>query len=824
MSKRQMTPDGADPQIEWVLKQRGEAGPQSGPDRGPRFWRYLIFGVIFPAAVIAFEASTRMCAGSLFDPMPTLWHALLVASVPAINLLSLLALTAESASGKVWLPYLNGAAIAISGFYALLFLPVLPVAVIGIIFYGIGLLPMGPLASFIAAWKLRTQLAARIEAPRFTRPVWIGAALGLVALIALDVPQAATRLGLQWAVSNDTARRERGLTLLRTLGDRDLLLRLAYDGRAKSSGLLSLLVTFGGAQFLDVTDRSLAQSPEQAREIYYRAFGEPFNLVAPPQETGPWARFGDFAFDGDHGGAQVGGRIKGLDLLSSRIDGSINGPDAVAYLEWVLEFRNTSGLAREARVAFDLPPGAVVSRATLWINGEEREAAYGGREAVRKAYNEVAVQQRRDPLLVTTKGADRVLAQAFPVPVNGTLKFKIGITAPLDLTRRDSGVLTLPSISDRNFTVPAGFEHALWIESKSAVVSEAKGLEITSLGNGNTRIAGAIGDRELALSRPEISAERGTEADISLASLGDTAVQQSITEKPAAAAGPLLLLVDGSARMAAQAAAMTAALETIPEGRRVGLMIAAEPMVSIPIAPWSKEQAAAIKAALRDADFHGGQDNTPAFVAALKTLEPEADAEVLWVHGAQPVRFRATASLFEQAGTRLMRYPKVTLYAVEPGPNELMPDEPWAWAAHALPAHGNAEADLKGYFARRFATGLQPVIERQEAAIAGRETDGSQHLVRLWARDKVAAMLSAAAEANRSDAIALAAQYQLVTPVSGAVVLEIKEQFDRHDLKPVSKATVPTVPEPHEWALIILMSLILMWTAWRHRDRFEGGL
>ena len=83
----------------------------------------------------------------------------------------------------------------------------------------------------------------------------------------------------------------------------------------------------------------------------------------------------------------------------------------------------------EARLQLALPPGGVVSRATLWVNGEEREAAYGGRGEVRAAYQRVAVQQRRDPLLVTTKGADRVLAQAFPVPRNGgTIKFKIGIT------------------------------------------------------------------------------------------------------------------------------------------------------------------------------------------------------------------------------------------------------------------------------------------------------------------------------------------------------------------------------------------------------------
>src|SRR5207244_5034009 len=101
------------------------------------------------------------------------------------------------------------------------------------------------------------------------------------------------------------------------------------------------------------------------------------------------------------------GRIQGLNLASSRIDGSISGDDLIAYLEWTIEFKNTSTIAREARLQLALPPGGAVSRATLWVNDEEREAAYGGRGEVRAAYQQVAVQQRRDPLLVTTKGADR---------------------------------------------------------------------------------------------------------------------------------------------------------------------------------------------------------------------------------------------------------------------------------------------------------------------------------------------------------------------------------------------------------------------------------
>src|SRR5262249_45352242 len=152
----------------------------------------------------------------------------------------------------------------------------------------------------------------------------------------------------------------------------------------------------------------IMQSPAEVREIYYRVHGTPFNARPAPYERGKWSRFADIQVDEDHGGAQVGGRLKGLDLVASRIDGSVAGNDAVGYLEWTLEFRNASLVDREVRLQLALPPGGVVSRATLWVNGEEREAAYGARDQVRAAYQQVAVLQRRDPLLVTTRGADRV--------------------------------------------------------------------------------------------------------------------------------------------------------------------------------------------------------------------------------------------------------------------------------------------------------------------------------------------------------------------------------------------------------------------------------
>jgi hypothetical protein len=65
--------------------------------------------------------------------------------------------------------------------------------------------------------------------------------------------------------------------------------------------------------------------------------------------------------------------------------------------------------------------------------------------------------------------------------------------------------------------------------------------------------------------------------------------------------------------------------------------------------------------------------------------------------------------------------------------------------------------------------------------------------------------------------VELAALYQLVTEVSGAVVLETAEQYKQAGLQPVSPNSVPVVPEPGTWALLIVGAIVLL--AYQRRRR-----
>ena len=780
-------------------------------------WRLLALGVIFPATVIGFELTTHFCAKALFDPIPTPWHALAVSFVPACNFLIWMRLRSGRAGSK-WLAAGSGAAIAIGGFYALLFAPLMPVAVLAIMLYGIGFLPFAPLAGLCATFLLRRSFRKANAPDIYARHLWGGLSAGCALLLALDVSPIATQYGLQLATSSEPHEQQRGLWVLRHLGDENLLLRLCYDTSAKPMGLLSLPYNLGARNLLTTEELSRSRSADEVRNVYYRVYGAAFNSQPAPalSRRNPQMFWGPF--DNDLGGVDVGGRIEGLDLASSRLDGSIQADHAVAYLEWTFEFKNRSNQDREVRLQLALPPKGVVSRATLWVDGEEREAAYGGRGETRAAYQNV-VRQARDPLLITAKGPDRVLAQAFPAPRNGgTIKFKLGISAPLDLTDGRKARLVLPQIVERNFDLPQSAAHTLWIESRHRLSTTAPGLASHDVASGAYRIDGEITDRTLSESRKIIDVAWEPSAQPAISRIGDgEIVEQAVERETLAPPSAIMIVVDGSAHMKRAIPGILSALDALPMNAKAGLIIAGETVQELPLAPWTDDRKSTARQALQTAQFIGGQDNTPALAAAFNRLEPFGNAFVVWVHGAQPVRFRKGLAALERI-SRLKQLPKLVLYALEPGPNEALPDAPWAWSAVVLPQTQTPESDLAGFFQKLWRQDELHIVRRLVTDDKG-EKKGSDHIARLWASEQVLSLLGSTKADSRTEAIALASQYRLVTAVSGAVVLQNAQQYAQNNLTPVAPGTVPAVPEPEEWALIIIVCAAMSWLMMQRRLR-----
>jgi exosortase/archaeosortase family protein len=695
----------------------GTSAAQAFAPRPPGVWM-LLFGVVYPAVVIGLELAYRWCAQLFFDPMPTSWHVAIVCAVPAANLALWIALRRGAGEGR-WLSAAGGFSIAVAACYALIFLPLLPLAFIAILFMGVGLLPFGPLSALITGIRLVWRLES------FGAPLIAGLAAGFLATAALDAPMALTRHGLTMAASGNPDEQARGVALLRAVGDRAYMLRVCYDRENRVSGPLSGLVTLWDSRFWLGGSGRRSVGPAQVRETWYRVTGTAFNSVPAPALGRPdgFSRNPD----ADRGLQAVGGRVQDLRLVASRLDGSLAPQDAVSYLEWTLEFRNDADTAQEARLELGLPPGGVVSKASLWINGVEQEAAVASKGQTRAAYQAV-VRQQRDPLLVTTRGADRVLVQAFPVPPGDTLKLRLGITAPMRLESGGAARFVPPSILDHNLTIEPALRHALWVESAGRVEAVGPAWRLDRAESGMQRARAPLSDAALAAAPPALVVRRDPAATETLARVsGLQAVLQVVGPRPPAAGRAVVLVVDGSASMRAALPGLRRALGRTPKGAALGLVVAGDRVVRLDPAPWSDARRTAFEEVLQPERFVGGQDDTAGLVAALEAAEGRPGAEVLWVHGPQPVAFQASAGALEQALARRAVLPDLTLYPVAGGANAVLPDQAWTWRSRMLARTGSVERDVGGRLAEAFGPGVGWGVERR-AVPGASNAPGSPHV------------------------------------------------------------------------------------------------
>ena len=766
--------------------------------------------MILPLITLGLELTTGICADSFFDPLPTPIHIVLVALVPATNYLLWRDIKRGKSNHLQLLNISNAVAIGITSFYALVFAPLIPVGVIAIIFFGIGLILLSPLIAFIVAIILRRELRNLYGEGEKIPRVFLGCCIGLLALVLAELPLVITRLGMQMASSVEVSTSNRGVKILRTIGSETVILKTCYQRQNSMSDVITTLVSMGDPVTQD-----------EARTIYYRVTGNAFNSVARPINTKPNMidrRRGndDFEWDSGLGGTSVSQHIKGLSLASSRQDQSIDGNAAVSYTEWTMVFKNESPLQREARAQISLPPGGVVSRLTLWVNGEEREAAFAGRGKVREAYEQVAIQQRRDPVLVTSSGINRVLMQCFPVPPNGgEMKIRMGITAPLKIQNKDLAELPLPFFIEENFGVNKDLKHSVWLESKQELKSSLADLKAEAGEGGKFSLRGNLENSKL--SESWISVRRNPEAVDSWThdSIKNSPkiITQHLEELSVTAPPRIVVVIDGSQQMKNLQPQLAKSLAQLPSTVETKIILASDEAVQLN-QEFFNPTAEKISSTINDISFAGGNDNVPALIKAWDLAAEKPNTAIVWLHGAQPVEMKN----IEELQQRYDRGAKPHLYDIQisSGANRLA--EKLQGITGIVEIVPNRLAGLDRILAQWNGTEKMFVAKREiknGAKPAAPAVEGSSHLARLWANEEVG-RLSAK---HTDEAIKLASSYQLVTSVTGAVVLETQEQYERAGLDPVNPNSVPTIPEPETWALIMVVGAVLLFVIFRHRQR-----
>ena len=278
----------------------------------------------------------------------------------------------------------------------------------------------------------------------------------------------------------------------------------------------------------------------------------------------------------------------------------------------------------------------------------------------------------------------------------------------------------------------------------------------------------------------------------------------------------------GDRRVGALADSITrkliAALDAIPAGIKVGAIIASEPMQQQSrwrLGPRRRKKRSS--KLLRSASFVGGQDNAPALAEALQVLEAEPNATLLWVHGPQPVSFRGSAAGLEQADVAPVALARCRALQRRAGARtRCLPDAPWAWSRALAAANRLAPGRSRRLLPARAGRGQTLAIRRRRRGTAEGLAKGSDHIARLWAQRPRAR--ADADQSGRQPRRRRGARHPISARDAGQRRRRARNQAAIRREPPharVSQATVPTIPEPHEWALLLIACAALAWLAWQ---------
>lgn len=234
-----------------------------------RYWAIpiVIFGILLPAGVLIFELVAGICAEAVFDPLPSLLHIILVALLPIANLWLLLSLAGSHPQRLRWLAWANGLAIGVGIFYSVLFAPLTPIGIIGLVYFGIGLVLLAPILSLLSALCLRFYLGKQAEKQCQPIRVWPGMLLALLLLLGSALPATVTRIGLDMASSSERESHLNGIRLLRAVGSENIL-RQHCHAQTRISGDVIGALTIWRSQ------GRLQNNPVQAEATYYLVTGK----------------------------------------------------------------------------------------------------------------------------------------------------------------------------------------------------------------------------------------------------------------------------------------------------------------------------------------------------------------------------------------------------------------------------------------------------------------------------------------------------------------------------------------------------------------------
>ena len=279
----------------------------------------------------------------------------------------------------------------------------------------------------------------------------------------------------------------------------------------------------------------------------------------------------------------------------------------------------------------------------------------------------------------------------------------------------------------------------------------------------------------------------------------------------------IVIVVDGSRTMKPHFAEMGAAIAMLTKNVDVQVMLAADELIDL------SEYAVDTDQLVHQLKIHaspGGCDNMAALVDAWDIAD--RTTEILWIHGPQPISQEDNIA-FAQRVDNAKFAPAIWDMQIVAGPNrafegvkdrldvqrvnfsgELASNLDEWWQALQLPSWSVEWRLAKSAKASSREVSLDSVVALCQPKVKD-----------LWAWQRVRSLLNIRGRTGesyytiRDEATNLAAEHHIVTPVSGAVVLETQAQYERNGLTPVDQVHNKNVstPEPSSQ----LLTLFAIW-------------
>lgn len=133
--------------------------------------------------------------------------------------------------------------------------------------------------------------------------------------------------------------------------------------------------------------------------------------------------------------------------------------------------------SQEAIYTFHLPEGSVVTSLSLWVNGVEEKGLLTTKSKADSAYKTIVGAERRDPSVVHWQEGNRVSVRVFPVVRGKFREFKIGITSPLLLS--DNRLIYQPVYFDGPLATNAKEETEIRFFKKPVNLTSSAGFDET---------------------------------------------------------------------------------------------------------------------------------------------------------------------------------------------------------------------------------------------------------------------------------------------------------------------------------------------------------